>query len=61
LKKAMQGMRRVIEGMGWASWGDVRANVIEPQLGYSLRQLEMELQTGMGFGHGLVGIFEIRK
>ncbi|MBE9546815.1 MAG: class I SAM-dependent methyltransferase, partial [Proteobacteria bacterium] len=45
----------------WAKWGDVRANVIEPHLGYSLRKLEMELQPGKGMGHGLVGIFEIRK
>jgi len=61
LKEVMHAMRRVIEGVGWAKWGDVRANVIEPHLGYSLRKLEMELQTGTGMGHGLVGIFEIRK
>lgn len=61
LKEAMQAMRRVIEGVGWVNWGDVRANVIEPHLGYSLRKLEMELQPGTGVGHSLVGIFEIRK
>jgi SAM-dependent methyltransferase len=61
LKKAMDTMRRVIQGIGWVSFGDVRANVIEPVLGYSLRQLEMDLQPGMGVGHGLIGIFEIRK
>jgi hypothetical protein len=61
LKEAMHAMRRLIEGVGWLQWGDVRANVIEPHLGYSLRKLEMDLQKGTGMGHGLVGIFEIRK
>jgi hypothetical protein len=41
--------------------GDSRANIIEPQLAYALRKLEMELQTGDGVGHGLVGVFEIKK
>ncbi|MFP3870808.1 MAG: class I SAM-dependent methyltransferase [Syntrophobacteria bacterium] len=61
LKEAMDTMRRVIEGVGWLKWGDVRANVIEAHLGYSLRKLEMDLQPGTGMGHGLIGIFEIRK
>jgi SAM-dependent methyltransferase len=61
LKEAMRIMQRVIEGVGWIKWGDVRANVIEPHLGYSLRRLEMDLQPGTGVGHGLVGVFEIRK
>lgn len=61
LKEAMRIMRRVIEGVGWIEWGDVRANVIEPHLGYSLRRLEMHLQPGTGVGHSLIGVFEIRK
>lgn len=61
LKEAMSSMKRVINGVGWLPFGDVRANVIEPHLGYSLRKLEMELQPGIGVGHGLVGIFEVRK
>lgn len=61
LKEAMDTMRRVIEGVGWLKWGDVRANVIEPHLGFSLRRLEMELPPGTGVGHGLIGIFEVRK
>ena len=61
LKEAMETMRRVIEGVGWVPWGDVRANVIEPHLGFSLRKLETDLQPGTGFGHGIVGIFEIKK
>jgi len=61
LKEAMNTMQRVIEGVGWLKWGDARANIIEPHLGFSLRKLEMDLQPGTGMGHGLVGIFEIRK
>ncbi|OEU77381.1 MAG: hypothetical protein BA872_08685 [Desulfobacterales bacterium C00003060] len=61
LKEAMNSMRRVIQGVGWLKWGDVRANVIEPQLGYCLRKLELDLQPRQGMGHGLVGIFEIQK
>ncbi|OPL13561.1 MAG: hypothetical protein AVO38_13185 [delta proteobacterium ML8_D] len=61
LKEVMHSMRRLIEGVAWLKWGDVRANVIEPHLGYSLRKLEMDMQPGIGVGHSLVGIFEIRK
>jgi len=61
LKVAMNAMLRVVEGVGWLPWGDVRSNVIEPQLGYCLRKLEMELQPGTGVGHSLCGIFEILK
>jgi len=61
VKKAMRSMHRVIEGVGWVKYGDVRANVIEPQLAYCLRELEMLLQPGTGVGHSLTGIFEIIK
>ncbi len=61
VKKTMQTMRRVIEGVGWVKHGDVRANVIEPQLAYCLRELEIQLQPGTGVGHSLTGIFEIIK
>jgi hypothetical protein len=54
-------MRKIVEGVGWLTYGDIRANVIEPQLGYMLRKLEMDLQPGIGVGHSLVGIFEILK
>ncbi len=61
LKEAMHAMQQVIQGVGWLPWGDVRANVIEPHLGFSLRKLEMEMQPGIGVGHSLGGIFEIIK
>lgn len=61
LKKTMRIMRQVIEGVGSLKHGDVRANVIEPQLGYALRELEITLQPGTGVGHSLAGIFRVVK
>lgn len=60
LKQAVQTMEKVVRSTGGLP-GDSRANIIEPQLAYALRKLEMELQTGDGVGHGLVGVFEIKK
>ncbi|MBD3267339.1 methyltransferase domain-containing protein [bacterium] len=40
---------------------DIRADVLEMQLGFLLRDLEASLQQGHGNGHGLIGIFEIKK
>jgi hypothetical protein len=57
----MQRMRLGVEGVGWLSLGLPRENIIEPQLGYALRYLEMKLQRGQGCAHGLVGIFEVNK
>jgi len=61
LKEAIRTMQVVIEAAGQLRYGDARANIIETHLGYSLRKLEMELQTGTGMGHGLIGVFEIDK
>ncbi len=61
LKEAINTMRLVVEAAGQLHYGDPRANMIEPHLGYSLRKLEMELQTGTGMGHGLIGVFAIEK
>ena len=60
LQQALQTMEQVVTSTGGLP-GDSRANIIEPQLAYALRKLEMELQTGDGLGHGLVGVFEIKK
>jgi len=57
----MQRMRGVVEGVGWLGIGLPRENIIEPQLGYALRYLVMDLQQGQGAAHGFVGILEIDK
>lgn len=59
--RMMHNMHNIIGSCYWIKVGDNRANIIEPQLGYALRELEMQLQEGIGCGHGLVGVFEIRK
>jgi hypothetical protein len=61
LKKAMEGMKGVIEGAQGLKIGDPRAHIIEPQLGYNFRELEIGLQEGKGCGHGIVAILEIEK
>jgi len=59
LQGMMERMKQVVGGVGWLETGLPRENIIEPQLGYSLRHLVMSLQQGLGCAHGLVGIFEI--
>jgi len=61
LREMMDRMRAVVEGVGWLSLGLPRENIIEPQLGYALRHLEMNLQQGLGCAHSLVGVFEVNK
>ena len=60
LEKAYRVMRQTLEGSK-GLYGDIRADLIEAQLGYALRSLEMNLQHGKGLGHGLVGIVKVVK
>ncbi len=59
LQFALMTMDRVIADVGWMWYGDPRANIIEPQLGYALRTLEYEMQQGWGCGHGLLVVLKI--
>ncbi|MGC9504929.1 class I SAM-dependent methyltransferase [Baaleninema sp.] len=61
LQFALMTIDRVIADVGWMWYGDPRANIIEPQLGYALRTLEYEMQRGRGCGHGLVAILKTQK
>jgi len=61
LREMINRMRLVVEGVGWLGLGLPRENIIEPQLGYALRYLVMNLQQGIGCGHGFSGIFEVDK
>ncbi len=61
LRDMMDRMTRVVRGIGWLIYGLPRENIIEPQLGYSLRYLVNNLQQGQGCAHGLVGVFEVDK
>ncbi len=61
LQQAMARIKKLLEGVGWLTTGRPRENIIEPQLGYALRHLVMNMQDGRGCGHGLIGIFEVDK
>ncbi|MBX3264549.1 MAG: class I SAM-dependent methyltransferase [Labilithrix sp.] len=59
LQMALMTIDRIIDGVAWIDVGDVRANVIEPQLAYVLRRMQHKLQEGRGCGHGLVAVLQI--
>lgn len=61
LQFALMTIDRVINSTEWIWDGDPRANMIEPQLGYTLRSLEHKLQQGLGCGHGLLAVLEVQK
>lgn len=59
LQHALMTMDRIVDSVAWIEVGDVRANVIEPQLAFVLRRLERSLQQGMGCGHGLHAVLRL--
>lgn len=59
LAEALETVRNVVEHAKWFRMGDPRANVVEPQLGFVLKDLEAELQEGLGASHGLLGVFRV--
>ena len=59
LQAALMTMDRVIHSVSWMNLGDIRANIIEPQLAYLLRQLEQAMQQGLGCGHGLLAVVRV--
>ncbi len=61
LKQSLGAMRKIATVAERMKIGTPRTSLVEPQLGYCLRELEMRLQQGQGCGHGLVAIFEVVK
>jgi len=61
LQFTLMTLDRVITSVEWMWYGDPRANIIEPQLGYALRNLEHKLQQGLGCGHGFMVILEMES
>ncbi len=57
----LKTLDRIVENVQWIEFGDPRANIIEPQLGYALRSLELAFQEGKGHSHGLLGVLKIHK
>lgn len=60
VREMMGYILNIVKSCHWIKVGDTRANIIEPQLGYALRELAMKMQRGLGCGHGLVAIFEVQ-
>lgn len=61
VRESIRTIRDVVRNLHWFRMGDPRANVVEPQLGYILRNLEIDLQQGMGAAHGLLATYELQK
>lgn len=59
LQMALLTLDRVIDSVAWMDVGDVRANIIEPQLAYVLQRMQYGLQEGLGCGHGLVAVLSV--
>jgi SAM-dependent methyltransferase len=60
-RKAIERLGRTFEVASRLEFDDVRAQLIEPQLGFALRDLEIAHQRGRGHGHGLVGAWVVHK
>jgi hypothetical protein len=61
LQMALFTLDRIVDSVAWIDVGDVRANVIEPQLAYVLRRMQHRLQEGRGCGHGLVAALRVGR
>lgn len=61
LRSSLSTMRNLARAAARMKIGNPRASIVEPQLGYCFRELEMGLQQGWGCGHGLVAVFEVVK
>ncbi|MCF8011525.1 MAG: class I SAM-dependent methyltransferase [Clostridiales bacterium] len=59
LQRAAGAMQQLISLTGEVNMEDARANIIEPQLAYQLRNLETSLQEGNGRSHGIVAVLEV--
>ncbi len=59
LQMALVTMDRLVDSVAWIDVGDVRANVLEPQLAYVLRRMEYQIQEGRGCGHGLIALLQV--
>ncbi len=59
LQMALVTMDRIVNSVAWIDVGDVRANIIEPQLAYVLRRMQSRLQDGRGCGHGLLALVRV--
>jgi len=59
LQQGMQAITEAARQLAWFDPGDPEANLLQPQLGLLLRQLEYHLQRGLGCGHGLLAVLQL--
>jgi len=57
--RAIRHIDSTINSVGWMSQSEARANIVEPQLAYALRNLEADFQAGLGMGHFLLCVIEV--
>lgn len=61
LRKGFESSLLQQEAMGWLEPGDPLSNTVQPQFGLLLRQLEFHMQKGLGCGHGLLAVIELKE
>lgn len=61
VQDAILTIRNVVSTAPELRLDDPRANFVEPQLAYLLRDLEWKLQQGLGAAHGLLAVYELHK
>jgi SAM-dependent methyltransferase len=59
LQMALVTLDRIVDSVAWIDVGDVRADIIEPQLAYVLRRMQYRLQEGRGCGHGMIAALRV--
>ena len=59
VQESIRTIRNVVANVKWFRMGDPQANIVEPQLGYILRNLESDLQQGLGAAHGVLAVYEL--
>lgn len=57
--EAEEKIEEIVDSEAWVETSNPRANLIEPQLGYLLRELEVDLQEGVGAAHGFIAILDV--
>lgn len=59
LQEGMEALIEQAKRLAWFNPGDPEANLLQPQFGLLLRQLEFHTQRGLGCGHGLLAVLEL--
>jgi hypothetical protein len=58
LQVGIEALAEQAKRLEWFEPGDPQANLLQPQFGLLLRQLEYHTQQGLGCGHGLLAVLE---